>query len=282
MPVNKVRRNGSYAPLSAHYYKDAALFAAGERAEVLFTRSLAFCSDVLNDGFIAEKQIPLFTVGLSALKPRIAALVLDCADEPHAVEDCAGLWHRDKVRGGYVVTAWLKWNRSKKEIIEAAQKDSDRKRPESPPDRPPSPDSERNPDGNETESERPPNGFQPRARTPSPTPRHSRSTSLQVSGRTPSGAVRPETPGGTPPPARRRAADALARPPEPHDDGAPDGQAARAQIAQLLSGRRKADTRHFRAGTAPVGDPNPHYDPDAAARLRELAEVEPPEGAATA
>lgn len=278
MPVNKVRRNGSYAPLSAHYYKDAALFAAGERAEVLFTRSLAFCSDVLNDGFIAENQLPLFTVGLTGVKARADKLLAGCAAQAHDVADCEGLWHRETARGGYVVTAWLKWNRSKKEIIEAAEKDADRKRPGAPPDRPPSPDSKRNPDGSGTESDRPPKGFQPRARTP----RHSttrNSTPLQVSDRTPPGPVRSETPGGAPPPARERAADALARPPEPHDDkgDAPDGQAARAQIASLLSGRRRADTRHWRVGTAPVGDPNPHYDPTAAARLR--AVEDPPEGA---
>ena len=42
VPNNKVRRNGSYAPLSSRYYKDDAIILAGERAELLYVRGLAF------------------------------------------------------------------------------------------------------------------------------------------------------------------------------------------------------------------------------------------------
>ncbi|WP_203920611.1 hypothetical protein [Rugosimonospora africana] len=42
---------------------------------------------------------------------------------------------------------------------------------------------------------------------------------------------------------------------------------AKAQLHQLLAGNRRARTSHWTAGTAPTGEPNPHYDPAAAARL---------------
>jgi hypothetical protein len=52
---------------------------------------------------------------------------------------------------------------------------------------------------------------------------------------------------------------------------------AKALARAALAGKRRADVRHWRVGTAPVGEPNPHYDPEAAARLRAVAD--PPEGA---
>ncbi|ABP56436.1 hypothetical protein [Salinispora tropica] len=158
MPVNKVRRNGSYAPLSAHYYKDDAVIAAGEKAEVLYTRSLAFCADVLNDGFISDRQLAHVGVGLGTLKARAAALVRE------------GLWIRDDQRGGWTVRSWLKWNRSADEISQLMTKDTERKRPGGRHNS--RPDSERKPDGNRPVSEPAsgplPNGFQPHARDSTP------------------------------------------------------------------------------------------------------------------
>lgn len=114
MPVNKIRRNGSYAPLSAHYYKDDRIAEAGLAAELLYVRSLAFCSDVLNDGSISETQLIRFVgVGMKDARKRAARLVE------------VGLWIRDE--SGYRIASWLKWNRSRDEIGEMAKKDSERK-----------------------------------------------------------------------------------------------------------------------------------------------------------
>lgn len=160
MPRNKIRRRGPFAPLSAHYYKDDAILRAGERAEVLFTRGLAFQSEQLRDGIITDAQLSLLAVGLAGVKGRASKLVE------------VGLWER--VDGGYNIRAWLDWNQSRAEIDEALGRDADRKRPgqrptppppdEPPPDgeddpfpwdseRNPDGDSDRNPDGNETESD---------------------------------------------------------------------------------------------------------------------------------
>lgn len=122
MAVNQIKRNGSYAPLSAHYYKDDAIAAAGERAELLYLRGLAFCADVLSDGFISETQLTRFVgVGLSGVRGRADRL---CE---------VGLWERAEPGlfgnegAGYVVAAWPKWNLTKAEIQDKQRRDAERK-----------------------------------------------------------------------------------------------------------------------------------------------------------
>lgn len=114
MPVNKPRRRGSYTPLSVNYYKDEKIIEAGEKAELLYLRGLAFAGETLNDGFISDGQVTRFVgAGLAGVKQRADTLVR------------VGLW--DKVEGGFQILAWLKWNRSSDEIKCANQKDSERK-----------------------------------------------------------------------------------------------------------------------------------------------------------
>lgn len=140
MPVNKGRRNGSYVPLSAHYYKDDAIADAGERAELLYVRGLAFCADVLSDGFISDTQLSRFVgVGMRDAKKRAQALVDN------------GLWIREDK--GYRVAAWLKWNKSNAEIRADASKDAGRKAEERK-------GKGGQDDHDESESERSPNGHQ--------------------------------------------------------------------------------------------------------------------------
>jgi hypothetical protein len=159
MPVNKVRRLGSFAPLSANTYKNDALANAGEAAELLFYRALSFAADVLQDGFISDMQLARFPgAGMRDTKRR--------ADKLCSV----GLWVRED--GGYRIVSWLKWNRSKAEIAELQHKDAGRKAPKGTPPsggrKQPETESERNPDGIQTESESDSagerNGFLPRAR----------------------------------------------------------------------------------------------------------------------
>lgn len=159
MVTNKPRRLGSFAPLSAHAYKDDALAKAGEAAELLYYRSLSFAADVLQDGFISDTQLDRFPgVGMRDVKKRAERLCM------------VGLWVRED--GGYRIVKWLKWNRSKSEIESLQRKDAARKAP--PPTDPggggidPGSDSERSPNGIQTDSDsgsQPgPGGFQPRAR----------------------------------------------------------------------------------------------------------------------
>jgi hypothetical protein len=105
---------GPYAPLSATYYRDDAVLEAGPDAEVLFTRGLAFCADSGSDGFITDRQVAqVLGIGLRGLPRRVQALI------------DVDLWQR--VDGGYVVRAWLKWNKSAEEIGRARKNDRERK-----------------------------------------------------------------------------------------------------------------------------------------------------------
>jgi hypothetical protein len=118
MAVNRIRRNGSYAPLSSAYYKDDSLAAVGPMAELLFCRGLAFCAEVLSDGFISDTQLSRF---VGAGIPNVAkhaeqlATVGGCDKSP---------WIRDG--SGYRVRQWLKWNYSRDEI--KAKQDTDNAR----------------------------------------------------------------------------------------------------------------------------------------------------------
>jgi hypothetical protein len=116
MANNKTRRNGSYAPLSCHYYKDSAIAGLSNKGELLYIRGLAFCADVLSDGFISDSQLGRFVaVGITGY----ASLAKEL--------DRVGLWLRDDDEGGYWVRSWEKWNLTKAEITVKLQRDSDRK-----------------------------------------------------------------------------------------------------------------------------------------------------------
>jgi hypothetical protein len=118
MAVNQIKRNGSYAPLSAHYYKDDAIADAGPMAELLYVRGLAFSADVLKDGFISETQLMRFVgVGIPTPRKHAETLVL------------CGLWEkadRDQTPG-FQVVSWSKWNLTENEIREKQKRDADRK-----------------------------------------------------------------------------------------------------------------------------------------------------------
>lgn len=116
MANNKTRRNGSYAPLSCNYYKDDAIAGLSNKAELLYVRGLAFCADVLSDGFISDAQLARFVaVGIAGH----AALAREL--------DRVGLWVRDDDEGGYWVKSWEKYNLLKAEIVEKLKRDSARK-----------------------------------------------------------------------------------------------------------------------------------------------------------
>lgn len=122
MAVNQVKRNGSYAPLSANYYDDDAIIQAGEKAEVLFCRGLAFCARNLSDGVITDAQLTRIGAGLTGLPARAKRLVQ------------VGLWERLDSdlfgdTGGYKVIRWEKWNLTRKQIEDRQRKDAERKKP---------------------------------------------------------------------------------------------------------------------------------------------------------
>ncbi len=146
------RRLGPYAPLSATYAADDAIIAAGEPAELLFCRGLAFCATSNSDGYISDAQlVRLVGVGMKDAPKRAAQLV------------AVGVWTRED--GGYVVRSWIKWNASAEELGRQRARDRDRKANRNPA---PIPDgiqteSGGSPNGIHAESNGSPEGFQPRA-----------------------------------------------------------------------------------------------------------------------
>lgn len=138
----KPKRLGAYAKLSATYYRDDAVLRAGEAAELLFARGLAFCAESPGNGYITDMQVThVIGIGLRKRDDRVKALVRE------------GLW--EKVDGGYVVRSWLKWNRSAEQMSMDRKNDRERKARQA------KVDAERNPDGNEPESDRNPEALTP-------------------------------------------------------------------------------------------------------------------------
>ena len=114
-----------HVQLDVDYYDDPKIIDAGEKAELLYVRSLAFCKKNWRaDGFISDGQVTRSVAGgLTAVPARVKRLV------------DVGLWERvvdeDLFGGngkGYRVTAWLKRNPSAAEIEATRAKDSDRKK----------------------------------------------------------------------------------------------------------------------------------------------------------
>lgn len=121
-----IKRPGTYVPLSTDYYDDAAIIAAGEDAELLFVRMLAYASrhpswEGVIPAAIVEHRLGIRTrecgngcgngCGTDALS-RVGKLC-----EQGLVE---------RVDDGYRIVSWLKWNRSADEV--ERRRAADRKR----------------------------------------------------------------------------------------------------------------------------------------------------------
>lgn len=93
-----------HVPLDVNYADDPKIIEAGERAEILYVRALAFCKKLLSDGRVSDSQLQRF--GLRGVTKRAQRLVE------------VGLWERvsDAEGDGYQIVAWLKHNKSAEEI----------------------------------------------------------------------------------------------------------------------------------------------------------------------
>jgi hypothetical protein len=98
--------------MSAAYDEDTAVVRAGEAAEILFVRGIAYATRAETGGFIPdgipERRCPQRT------KARIKALV----DE--------GLWVRDNERRGWWIRSWARWQNEQDEL--SARRRADRER----------------------------------------------------------------------------------------------------------------------------------------------------------
>jgi hypothetical protein len=94
-----------YVQLDVDYADDPKIIRAGEKAELLYLRGLALAKRLLTDGFISDDQLPRFM--LSDISRRVDKLV------------SVGLW--EPVKGGYVISAWLKRNPAAAEVAAAEE-----------------------------------------------------------------------------------------------------------------------------------------------------------------
>lgn len=99
--------------LDVNYADTEAMIAAGERAEVLFVRALAFMKRHETDGRITDAQ--LLRLGLPGVQARAKRLA------------AAGLWERRE--DAYYCSAFLAWNASKA-TVEQHRKDNARRQAE--------------------------------------------------------------------------------------------------------------------------------------------------------
>ena len=87
---------GNYVPLDVNYIRDGAIRRAGEPAELLFLRGLAYCKGARTRGFIPEYDLDVVAVGMKAAPARVAALVQE------------RLWVASP--GGWQIRSWERWN----------------------------------------------------------------------------------------------------------------------------------------------------------------------------
>lgn len=128
-----LKRPGVYVGLSANYADDEKIMDAGEDAELLYIRMLAYAARTpLTEGWISD----------SVLKARLGILPRDSHDQAGNVTGTVpgtdalsraealrevGLIAREDT--GWRIVSWLKWNRSIEEMGKERSRDAKRKAP---------------------------------------------------------------------------------------------------------------------------------------------------------
>ena len=124
-----MKRPGIYVGLSAHYFDDTAIMEAGEDAELLYVRMLAYAARQMeHEGYISDRVI----VSRLGILPRESGNGTgtvpgtDAASRAGVLAE-VGLLTREE--GGYRITGWLKWNRTAAELGKERTRDRVRKKP---------------------------------------------------------------------------------------------------------------------------------------------------------
>lgn len=105
-----------WVKLSTTYDTDAAIMRAGESAEVLFTRALAYCGREETGGFVPDGMPARLCP--KATTARVNALVRE------------RLWIRDDRAGGWRFRSWESWNSELDALAQRRRADRERKQRE--------------------------------------------------------------------------------------------------------------------------------------------------------
>lgn len=128
-----IRKPGTYAPLSSYYFDDVAIMEAGEDAELLFVRMLAYASrQIEHEGFIATAVLvsrlgilPRYVSGTDTGKGGGMVPGTDALSRAQRLCEVGLL---TQVDGGYQINSWLRWNKSAEEAHRVRSSDRARKR----------------------------------------------------------------------------------------------------------------------------------------------------------
>ena len=122
-----MRRPGIYAALSAHYFDDVAVMEAGEDAELLYIRMLAYAArQPENEGFIHDRVIAS-RLGIVPRESGDGTGNVPGTDAGSRAGKLAEVGLLTREGGGYRITAWLKWNKSAEEMGRERTRDQQRK-----------------------------------------------------------------------------------------------------------------------------------------------------------
>ena len=116
-----MRKPGVYVALSAHYADDEKIMEAGEDAELLYVRMLAYCARTpMTEGWISDAVV----MSRLGILPRAGEAGTDAGSRAGKLLD-VGLIEREG--RGYRIISWLRWNRSIEEMGRERTRDRNRK-----------------------------------------------------------------------------------------------------------------------------------------------------------
>ncbi|WP_152203613.1 DnaT-like ssDNA-binding domain-containing protein [Georgenia thermotolerans] len=122
-----MRKPGVYVALSANYADDEKIMEAGEDAELLYIRMLAYCARTpLTEGWISERVI-LSRLGILPRMTGTGAGIEPGTDAGSRAEKLREVGLISREGEGFRITSWLKWNKSAEEMGRERARDRQRK-----------------------------------------------------------------------------------------------------------------------------------------------------------
>ena len=124
----RIKRPGTYVPLATHFYDDPKIVEAGEDAELLFVRMLAFASgQPETEGVVPDAVVRRLTpTGSGTGNGTGNGTGSGTGKIP---ERLANVGLIERVDSGWLISAWLRWNRSVADIERDRVNDRRRKKP---------------------------------------------------------------------------------------------------------------------------------------------------------
>lgn len=122
-----MKKPGIYAPLHAHYFDDTAIMEAGEDAELLYVRMLAYASRQMElEGYLSDRVITS-RLGIMPRMEDDGTGIVPGTDAGSRAGTLAGVGLLTRTGSGYRISGWLKWNKSAEEMDKERKRDRARK-----------------------------------------------------------------------------------------------------------------------------------------------------------